>query len=66
MIIKITITVPSHPQYYRRQVKSSTSHPLKYTISVAAIYTILCMTEVCLQEINICFLLSRKNKADKV
>ena len=56
MIINITITVPLDPQYYSDQVKSSTSHPPKHTISVAAIYTILCMTEVCLQEINICFL----------
>ena len=58
--------MPSDPHYYSRQVKSSTSHPLKHTTSVAATYTILCMTEVCLQEINICFLLSRKKKADKV
>jgi hypothetical protein len=58
--------MPSDPQHYSHQVKSSTSHPLKHKISVAVIYTILCMTEVYLREINTCFLRSRKNSADNV
>ena len=55
--------MPSDPHYYSHQVKSSTSQPLKHKIPVAAIYTILGMTEVYLQEINNCFLLSRNNRA---
>ena len=66
MMMIIAITMPSDPQYYSHQVNSSTSHPLKHKISVAVIYTMLCMTEVYLQEINMCFLRSRKNRADNV
>jgi len=58
--------MPSDQQYYSHQVKSSTSHPLKHKISAAAIYTILCMTEVYQQEINMCFLQSRRKRADNV
>jgi len=64
MMMIIAITMPSDPQYYSHQVKSSISHPLKHKISVPVIYTILCITEVYLQEINMCFLRPRKNRAD--
>lgn len=65
-LIIITITMASDPQYYSHQVISSTSHPLKHKITVAVIYTILCTAQVYLQERNMCFLWSRKNRADKL